>query len=55
MQKQRFGLKRQGYEAPSLEVIEMESQGVICASGEAATASAGGGTTNMGMNNGYGW
>ena len=44
------------YEAPKAEVIEIESQGVLCASSAAATSTgAGGGTTNMGINNGYGW
>lgn len=37
-----------------MEVIEIETQGVLCVSGDAA-ASAGGGTTNMNVNNGYGW
>ena len=43
------------YEAPKAEVIEIESQGVLCASGGAASTSAGGGTTNMGINTGNGW
>ncbi len=45
---------RKTYEAPKVEVIEIETQGVLCVSGDAA-ASAGGGTTNMNVNNGYGW
>lgn len=45
-------LKR--YESPKAEVIEIESQGVLCASGGAAF-STGGGTTNMGINTGNGW
>ncbi len=51
-------LKRQGYEAPQAEVIAMETQGVLCASGETpapTSTNAGGGTTNMGYNSGYGW
>ena len=46
--------KQKFYEAPKAEVIEIESQGVLCASGGAAF-STGGGTTNMNVNNGYGW
>lgn len=47
-------LKR--YEAPRAEVIEIESQGILCASGGAATnTGAGGGTTNMTINDGFGW
>jgi len=41
------------YEAPQAEIIAIEHQGVLCASGGAAY-STGGGTTNMGINN-YGW
>ena len=48
------------YEAPQAEVIEVENQGVLCASGETPTptptgAAAGGGTTNMNVQDGYGW
>jgi hypothetical protein len=48
------------YETPQAEVIEIECQGVLCASGEAPTptptgAGAGGGTTNMNVQDGYGW
>lgn len=42
------------YESPKAEVIEIESQGVLCASGGTA-AGANGGTENMTMNGGYGW
>ena len=48
-------LKRQGYEAPKVEVIEIEYQGILCASAGAVTTTGGGGTTNMGYNSGYGW
>ena len=41
------------YESPKAEVIEIESQGVLCAS-DGAAATAGGGTQNMNMG-GYGW
>lgn len=41
------------YEAPKAEVIAIESQGVLCASG-GASYSTGGGTTNMNINN-FGW
>ena len=36
------------YEAPKAEVIAIESQGVLCASG-GASYSTGGGTEGMGM------
>ena len=44
------------YEAPQVEVIEIESQGMLCASagGDQATG-FGAGTTNMNMQDGYGW
>lgn len=47
---------RKHYEAPKTEVLEMESQGVFCVSGDAASAAIGGAGTN-GMQNGgtYGW
>lgn len=41
------------YEAPQAEVIEIELQGVLCASGGDA-ATAGGGTQNMNVGS-YGW
>ena len=43
-------LKR--YESPKAEVIEIESQGVLCASGDATRT---GGTNDMGINNIGGW
>lgn len=42
------------YEAPKAEVIEIESQGVLCASG-GASYSTGGGTNNMNINDNFGW
>ena len=42
------------YEAPMAEIIEIESQGILCASSDAATAT-GGGTTNMNMGDTYDW
>ena len=36
------------YEAPQVEVIEIEPQGLLCASGGVAT-NAGGGTESMNM------
>ena len=49
--------KMKGYEAPHAEVIEIENQGVLCASGGATTSTnAGGGTTNMNMGSSpYNW
>ena len=41
------------YESPKAEVIEIELQGVLCASGGDA-ATAGGGTQNMNVGS-YGW
>jgi hypothetical protein len=45
------------YEAPQVEVIEIENQGVLCASGNGGgeTSGFGAGTTNMNMQGGYGW
>lgn len=43
------------YEAPQAEVIAIESQGVLCASGGASYSTGGGNTVNMEINNGYGW
>ena len=44
------------YEAPKAEVIAIEAQGVLCASGGDASFSTGGGRTNsMGINNSFGW
>lgn len=42
------------YEAPRVEVIEIDYQGILCVSAD-TSASAGGGTTNMGINTGFGW
>lgn len=39
---------RKRYEAPQVELIEIEPQGILCASGGVAT-SAGGGTESMTM------
>ena len=44
---QRQALKR--YEAPQVEVIAIEPQGILCASGDAA--GYGGGTETMNMTN----
>lgn len=38
------------YEAPKAEIIEIESQGVLCMSG-GQTSTGGGGTQGMGMTN----
>ena len=44
------------YEAPKAEVIEIESQGILCASaGGGEMTGAGAGTTPMSVQNGYGW
>ena len=49
-------LKKQRYEAPKAEVIEIESQGILCASaGGGETTGFGAGTTNMNIESGYGW
>ena len=37
------------YEAPKAEIIEIESQGILCASVD--TSTGGGGTQGMGMTN----
>ena len=42
------------YESPKAEVIEIESQGMLCASGGGETTGFGAGTQNMNMQ-GYGW
>jgi len=56
MSKNTFSPKGQRYEAPKAEIIAIESQGVLCASGGAATGTTGGGgTTNMNMQGDYGW
>lgn len=47
---------RKRYEAPQVELIEIEPQGILCASaGGGETAGFGAGTTNMNMQDGYGW
>ena len=47
---------RKHYEAPKAEVIAIESQGVLCASGGSQmSTTGGGGTTNMTINDGFGW
>ena len=43
-------INKQRYEAPQAEIIEIESQGVLCASGT-DTSIGGGGTQGMGMTN----
>ena len=43
------------YESPRVEVIEIECQGILCDSAPGTSTSAGGGTTNMGINSGNGW
>ena len=37
------------YEAPKAEVIEIELQGILCASGGASATYAGGGTESMNL------
>ena len=37
------------YEAPQAEIIEIESESVLCASAPAASTNAGGGTESMNM------
>lgn len=48
MQIFQKGMK--SYEAPKMEIIEIKTQGILCASGGVA-ASAGGGTESMYMTN----
>ena len=55
MSKNTFSPKGQRYEAPKAEIIEIESQGILCASAGADTTIGGGGTTNMNVQGGYGW
>ena len=53
---QTKALNKKGYEAPQAEVIEIEPQGILCASaGGGETTGFGAGTTNMNMQDGYGW
>ena len=51
MSKNTFSPKGQRYEAPKMEVIEIKTQGILCASAGGGEA----GTTNMEMQDGYGW
>ena len=46
---------RKRYEAPQVEVIEVKPQGILCASAGGETTGFGAGTTNMNMQDGYGW
>lgn len=43
------------YEAPKAEVIEIESQGVLCASGGMSTSVDGNGINGMSNGGSYGW
>ena len=52
MSKNTFSPKGQRYEAPKAEVIAIESQSVLCASGGNAP---GAGITGMNSGNTYGW
>ena len=40
---------RRSYEAPQVEVIAIEPQGILCASGGATATYAGGGTESMNL------
>ena len=42
-------VNKKGYEAPKAEIIEIEPQGILCASGGVAATYAGGGTESMTM------
>ena len=56
MSKNTFSPKGQRYEAPKMEVIEIKTQGILCASAGGGEATGfGAGTTNMEMQDGYGW
>ena len=46
--------KQKVYASPKAEVIAIEPQGVLCTSWD-ESANAGGGTTDMNYNSGYGW
>ena len=52
MSKNTFSPKGQRYEAPKAEIIAIESQSVLCASGGNAP---GAGITGMNGGNTYGW
>ena len=43
------------YEVPMVEIVEIKTQGVLCASGGGEAAGFGAGTTNMNIQDGYGW
>lgn len=50
MTESKLSLKtRQSYETPQVEVIEIEPQGILCASGGAAASYASGGTESMNL------
>ena len=49
MQVKALNKKRQRYEAPKAEIIEIEPQGILCASGGVAASYAGGGTESMNL------
>ena len=46
---QANALNKKGYEAPKAEIIEIEPQGILCASGGVAATYAGGGTESMNL------
>ncbi len=46
---QAKAVNKKGYEAPKAEIIEIEPQGILCASGGVAASYAGGGTESMTM------
>lgn len=49
MQRNALNQKRKVYDAPFVEIIEIEPQGILCASGGVAATYAGGGTESMTM------
>ena len=46
---QAKAVNKKGYEAPKAEIIEIEPQGILCASGGVAATYAGGGTESMNL------
>ncbi len=42
-------VNKKGYEAPKAEIIEIEPQGILCASSGVAASYAGGGTESMNL------
>ena len=52
MKQNESSLRRQTYLPPCAEIIQIESQTVLCASGG---AQSGVGTTNMNVQDGFGW